>query len=152
MKKVILLSTIVLGMSAWSFAQEAQKPMPPNADMQRGNADMKRPPMPPEARAKRKAAHLQHELGLKPEQTEKIFQTFMKFYKQRDMLENNKATMQKQEFHEQAKALAETRDNELKSILTPEQFAKMEEMKKNQKPMPNGEMEHEDEMPQPHRQ
>ena len=136
MKKVIILSAINLALVAGVFAQQAPTPppsQPAGENHQRQNGEQEREMQPPEIRAKKKVEHLSKELGLNGDQQSKIFASEVNFFKQRDALQKNKESMDKEQFHQKVKEIEELRKAQMKSILTPEQFAKVQKQMEENK-------------------
>lgn len=81
----------------------------------------------PEERAKHHTERMTQELGLSAEQSAKVGDINLRYA---DVLADMKASGQDQTaMKEQAKAMRDRRDEELKQVLTPEQYGKMMELR-----------------------
>lgn len=78
----------------------------------------------PEERAEKRYARLTKELSLTAEQQTKVKQIILKNEQQRETKKQNEATK------EENKKLRQSFDEELKAVLTPEQFTKLQETRK----------------------
>lgn len=116
MKKAILALALFAGLNTAVSAQQVQK--------QAHNKEQ-RAKMTPEQRAERHAGRLQKALGLTDAQKQAIIESDVQTAKQIQPLKE-----EQKDRREKLVAMQKQRDEKMKSILTPEQYAKFQEMKK----------------------
>lgn len=121
MKKGILVSFLMAGLSFGVFAQNAQptqKQRPPHERKAQGNK------FTPEERAEVHTKRMQASVGLSNEQYKKVLAINLEQEKQRDALRaNKKAEMQAN--HEKMRGEHDAMRKKYESVLTPEQMTKL---------------------------
>lgn len=130
MKKTIFAVATFLMFSA-AFAQTKQNAEPAKmepAKMEKQHNGKKNPHT-PEQKAKKRAEKISKELGCDAKQTEKIYSLLLEKQGKVSAIRNGKKELTKEE-KEKVREINKTYKGELKSILTPEQFKKWEEIRK----------------------
>lgn len=120
-KTFLLLAALAFATAGTSFAQTA-----PAASMVK--QDRKHAPKDPAKMADRKAGKMAKELGLNTDQEAKIEQLMLARNQEMMALKTKYGTDRKAGFTEM-KAARERYDTQMKAILTPEQYAKLDKMK-----------------------
>ena len=125
MKKLILLSTMLLAFAFTTFAQTDNQPAPvATTELKKGKGRGDR--------AEKQGANIKKQLGLSDEQANKMKDSRAAFHGKLKAIKSDNG-LSKDEKRTQMKEAAAAFDNENKSNLTPEQYAKYGEMKKNVK-------------------
>jgi uncharacterized protein YneF (UPF0154 family) len=134
MKKMIFLMLGLFITTAAVMAQSDDNP-PPNANA----AHMQRPRMSAAERAKEATEKINTAATLSKEQYAKVLDVNTNFFTQRDALRANGG--QTDEDRSKMRELAKDRETKLKAILTPEQWQKVMEARKQNQPQhgPGGE-------------
>ena len=123
MKKMILVCSIMFALVATSFAQNVQATADPVEQKQKGR-DKMRP-----HHKRNGGEHAADKLGLNDEQKAKMKSTTGEFHGRMKAIKTDQ-TLTKEQKRAKTKELAQAHDAEMKKTLTPEQYTKFSEMKK----------------------
>jgi len=123
MKQIIIATALFATLSA-AQAQDAGTPTKATKDP----AVMEQRAI---ARGEKRTETMTQELGLTAEQTPKVEEVNNRFAK--NMAQLKQAGLAEEPMEARAKILRETRDRDLKAVLTPEQFEKMLALRKEKK-------------------
>jgi len=121
MKKTIILSAALAFATFGAFAQEAQGTATPKPVRTQGTV---------EDRAKAQVAKINNTVQLSPEQYNKVLELTKNFIAQKDALRANNTAGD--DMKSKFRALREQEESQLKAILTPEQFTKLQAARKDQ--------------------
>jgi Spy/CpxP family protein refolding chaperone len=94
-----------------------------------------RPMLTPQQRADKQTTMMQKNLSLSDDQVTKVKQVNLDYWTQVDKLRSNNTNQQ--DMHTQMKTLRDKRDADLKAVLTPDQYTKMQTMQAG-RPRPGG--------------
>ena len=123
MKKTIILSAAMAFASFGAFAQESNGTATPQVHPTRTQGTV-------EERAKSQVDRISSTVQLTPDQYTKVLDVTKNFIGQRDAIRTSGAPSD--DMKAKMKALREQEETQLKGILTPEQFAKLQDARKNQ--------------------
>ncbi|HEV7231688.1 MAG TPA: hypothetical protein VGO45_10195 [Bacteroidia bacterium] len=121
-----LLFSILLAASAPAFAQQGNPPQQNTAQRQ---------PQTPEQKAASSAKHMEKTLGLSADQKTKVYDLALLRAQKMDELKT-KPTTDKTQRHTEMKSIQTAFDDNLKTILTPDQYTKWQEQKHHSQPAP----------------
>lgn len=123
MKKIILASAVILSSLGAVSAQNATT---------KANTEASKPTT-PAAKTQETLTKITRACTLSADQTTKVNAVLLDFYTKMDALKSSKSTMDEKVFENKKKELRSNRDKSLKTILTAEQQAKVEALKKDGK-------------------
>jgi periplasmic protein CpxP/Spy len=123
MKKLFFACSLFA--AAFMFAPAMAQNTPPPAQAAPGGP-AQRPMLTPDQRAEKRTEMMQKNLGLSDDQVTKVKQINLDFENQKDGILKN--TTDPQQRNTQMKALRDKQNTDLKAVLTPDQWTKMQSM------------------------
>ncbi len=135
MKKLLFACTLLAATIMYApsvMAQNTPAPTPSPAPMPGGPAQ--RQMLTPDQRAEKRTEMMQKNLSLTADQVPKVKQIILDFETQKDALLKN--TTDPQQRRTQMKALRDKQNADLKAVLTPDQYTKMQQMQQGRPQRP----------------
>jgi len=135
MKKLFFACTLLAATIMYAPSVMAQNTPAPTPAATPGGP-MQRPMLTPDQRAEKRTEMMQKNLALTDDQVPKVKQINLDFETQKDALLKN--TTDPTERRTQMKALRDKQDADLKAVLTPDQYTKMQSMQQQGRPQRPG--------------